>query len=182
MKIYTKKGDSGNTSLIGGKIVEKHHIKVDAYGNIDELNSFLGLIRDLSDDKKVNNIIIIIQKKLFSIGSILAYGNYNSISKIDNEKLKIRKKDIEFIENEIDKIDRNLSPITKFTIPGGQMVVSYLHIARCVCRRAERKISYANEIEKIDPNILAYINRLSDLLFILSRYFCKKLKVKELYW
>jgi len=182
MKIYTKKGDSGNTSLIGGKIVEKHHIKVDTYGNIDELNSFLGLIRDLSDDKKVNNIIIIIQKKLFSIGSILAYGNYKSISKIDNEKLKIRKKDIEFIENEIDKIDRNLSPITKYTIPGGQMVVSYLHIARCVCRRAERKISYANEIEKIDPNILAYINRLSDLLFILSRYFCKKLKVKELYW
>lgn len=182
MKIYTKKGDSGNTSLIGGKIVQKHNLKVDAYGNIDELNSFLGLIRDFSDDKKVNNIIIIIQKKLFSIGSLLAYADYKIIPKIEIEKLKIKKRDIDFIENEIDKIDKNLPVITKFTIPGGHMLISYLHIARCVCRRAERKISYVNEIEKLDPNILAFINRLSDLLFILSRYFCKKLKVKELYW
>ena len=182
MKIYTKKGDSGNTSLIGGKIVQKHNLKVDAYGNIDELNSFLGLVRDISDDNQVNNIIINIQKKLFSIGSILALSDYKSISKIDNEKLKIKESDINFIENEIDKIDKNLSPITKFTIPGGHILISYLHITRCVCRRAERKISCINEIEKLDPNISAYINRLSDLLFILSRYFCKKLNVKELYW
>ena len=182
MKIYTKKGDSGNTSLIGGKIVQKHNHKVDAYGNIDELNSFLGLVRDISDDNQVNNIIINIQKKLFSIGSILALSDYKSISKIDNEKLKIKESDINFIENEIDKIDKNLSPITKFTIPGGHILISYLHITRCVCRRAERKISCVNEIEKLDPNISAYINRLSDLLFILSRYFCKKLNVKELYW
>tara|TARA_B100001094_G_scaffold245715_1_gene242236 strand:- start:246 stop:794 length:549 start_codon:yes stop_codon:yes gene_type:complete len=182
MKIYTKKGDSGNTSLIGGKIVQKHNHKVDAYGNIDELNSFLGLVRDISDDNQVNNIIINIQKKLFSIGSILALSDYKSISKIDNEKLKIKESDINFIENEIDKIDKNLSPITKFTIPGGHILISYLHITRCVCRRAERKISCINEIEKLDPNISAYINRLSDLLFILSRYFCKKLNVKELYW
>ena len=182
MKIYTKKGDSGNTSLIGGKIVQKHNHKVDAYGNIDELNSFLGLVRDISDDNQVNNIIINIQKKLFSIGSILALSDYKSISKIDNEKLKIKKSDINFIENEIDKIDKNLSPITKFTIPGGHILISYLHITRCICRRAERKISCINEIEKLDPNISAYINRLSDLLFILSRYFCKKLNVKELYW
>lgn len=182
MKIYTKKGDSGNTSLIGGKIVQKHNYKVDAYGNIDELNSFLGLVRDISDDNQVNNIIINIQKKLFSIGSILALSDYKSISKIDNEKLKIKESDINFIENEIDKIDKNLSPITKFTIPGGHILISYLHITRCVCRRAERKISCINEIEKLDPNISAYINRLSDLLFILSRYFCKKLNVKELYW
>jgi cob(I)alamin adenosyltransferase len=141
MKIYTKKGDSGNTSLIGGKIVQKHNYKVDAYGNIDELNSFLGLVRDISDDNQVNNIIINIQKKLFSIGSILALSDYKSISKIDNEKLKIKESDINFIENEIDKIDKNLSPITKFTIPGGHILISYLHITRCVCRRAERKIS-----------------------------------------
>jgi cob(I)alamin adenosyltransferase len=182
MKIYTKKGDTGNTSLIGGKIVQKHDLKVDAYGNIDELNSFLGLVRDLSNDKKVNNIIVTIQKKLFSIGSILALGDYKSDTKIDNKKLQIKKIDIDYIENEIDKIDKNLSPITKFTIPGGNKLISYLHISRCVCRRAERKISYVNEIEKLDPNIPAYINRLSDLLFILSRYFCKKLNVKELYW
>ena len=182
MKIYTKKGDAGNTSLIGGKIVQKHDLKVDAYGNIDELNSFLGLIRDLSNDKKVNNIIITIQKKLFSIGSLLAYADYKIIPKIEIEKLKIKKRDIDFIENEIDKIDKNLPVITKFTIPGGHMLISYLHITRCVCRRAERKISYVNEIEKLDPNILAFINRLSDLLFMLSRYFSKKLKVKELYW
>ena len=182
MKIYTKKGDTGNTSLIGGKIVEKHNLKVDAYGNIDELNSFLGLVRDLSNDEKVNNIIVTIQKKLFSIGSILALSDYKSVSKTDNEKLKIKKIDIDFIEKKIDEIDKNLSPISKFTIPGGHVLVSYLHIARCVCRRAERKISYLNGIEKLDPNIPAYVNRLSDLLFILSRYYCKKLNVKELYW
>ena len=102
MKIYTKKGDTGNTSLIGGKIVEKHNLKVDAYGNIDELNSFLGLVRDLSNDEKVNNIIVTIQKKLFSIGSILALSDYKSVSKIDNEKIKIKKRDIDFIENKID--------------------------------------------------------------------------------
>ena len=182
MKIYTKKGDTGNTSLIGGKIVKKHDLKVDAYGNIDELNSFLGLVRDLSDDKQVNNIIITIQKKLFSIGSMLALSDYKSISNINNDKLIIKKTDIDFLENEIDEIDKNLSPISKFTIPGGHILISYLHIARCVCRRAERKISYVNEIDKLDPNIIAYINRLSDLLFILSRYYCKKLNVKELYW
>ena len=182
MKIYTKKGDTGNTSLIGGKIVQKHDLKVDAYGNIDELNSFLGLVRDLSNDKKVNNIIVNIQKKLFSIGSILALGDYKSDTKIDNKKLQIKKIDIDYIENEIDKIDKNLSPITKFTIPGGHKLISYLHITRCVCRRAERKISYVNELDKLDPNITAYINTLSDLLFIISRYFCKKLNVKELYW
>ena len=182
MKIYTKKGDSGNTSLIGGEIVKKNNIKVDAYGNIDELNSFLGLVRDFSDDDQVNDIIVTIQKKLFSIGSLLALGDYKSVTKIDNKKLQIKKIDIDYIENEIDKIDKNLSPITKFTIPGGNKLISYLHIARCVCRRAERKISCVNEIEKLDPNIPAYINRLSDLLFILSRFFCKKLNVKELYW
>tara|TARA_S200000501_G_scaffold235967_1_gene221247 strand:+ start:67 stop:615 length:549 start_codon:yes stop_codon:yes gene_type:complete len=182
MKIYTKKGDAGNTSLIGGKIVKKHDLKVDAYGNIDELNSFLGLVRDLSNDKKVNNIIITIQKKLFSIGSMLALSDYKSISDVNNDKLIIKKTDIDFLENEIDEIDKNLSPISKFTIPGGHILISYLHIARCVCRRAERKISYVNEIDKLDPNITAYINRLSDLLFILSRYYCKKLNVKELYW
>ncbi len=182
MKIYTKKGDLGNTSLIGGKIVNKHNFKVDAYGNIDELNSFLGLVRDLSDDKEVNSIIVTVQKKLFSIGSILALSDYKSFSEIENEKLKIERRDIDFIENKIDKIDKNLPIITKFTIPGGNMLVSYLHITRCVCRRAERKISHVNEMEKLDPNISAYINRLSDLLFILSRYFCKKLNVKELYW
>tara|TARA_S200000501_G_scaffold67351_1_gene58812 strand:+ start:216 stop:764 length:549 start_codon:yes stop_codon:yes gene_type:complete len=182
MKIYTKKGDLGNTSLIGGKIVNKHNLKVDAYGNIDELNSFLGLVRDLSDDKEVNSIIVTVQKKLFSIGSILALSDYKSFSEIENEKLKIERRDIDFIENKIDKIDKNLPIITKFTIPGGNMLVSYLHITRCVCRRAERKISHVNEMEKLDPNISAYINRLSDLLFILSRYFCKKLNVKELYW
>ena len=182
MKIYTKKGDTGNTSLIGGKIVEKHNLKVDAYGNIDELNSFLGLVRDLSNDEKVNNIIVTIQKKLFSIGSILALSDYKSVSKTGNEKLKIKKIDIDFIEKEIDEIDKKLLPISKFTIPGGHILISYLHIARCVCRRAERKISYLNGIEKLDPNISAYINRLSDLLFILSRYYCKKLNVKELYW
>ena len=182
MKIYTKKGDTGNTSLIGGKIVKKHDLKVDAYGNIDELNSFLGLVRDLSNDKQVNNIIITIQKKLFSIGSMLALSDYKSISNINNDKLIIKKTDIDFLENEIDEIDKNLSPISKFTIPGGHILISYLHVARCICRRAERKISYVNEIDKLDTNIIAYINRLSDLLFILSRYYCKKLNVKELYW
>ena len=113
---------------------------------------------------------------------MLALSDYKSVSKTGNEKLKIKKIDIDFIEKEIDEIDKNLLPISKFTIPGGHILISYLHIARCVCRRAERKISYLNGIEKLDPNIPAYINRLSDLLFILSRYFCKKLNVKELYW
>ena len=178
MKIYTRKGDSGYTSLIDGKIVYKHNLSVAAYGTIDELNSFLGLLKDYIDDEKIKDVLNTIQLKLFSIGSILASGENQNIS----EKVKIEKKDVEYIELEIDRLNEYLPELKNFIIPGGHKISSYSHVCRSICRRAERKISELNENSSVDPNILAYVNRLSDFFFVLSRFLKHSDNVSESYW
>ena len=178
MKIYTRKGDSGYTSLIDGEIVYKHNLSVAAYGTIDELNSFLGLLKDYIDDEKIKDVLNTIQLKLFSIGSILASGENQNIS----EKVKIEKKDVEYIELEIDRLNEYLPELKNFIIPGGHKISSYSHVCRSICRRAERKISELNKNSSVDPNILAYVNRLSDFFFVLSRFLKHSDNVSESYW
>ena len=178
MKIYTRKGDSGYTSLIDGEIVYKHNLSVAAYGTIDELNSFLGLLKDYIDDEKIKDVLNNIQLKLFSIGSILASGENQNIS----EKVKIEKKDVEYIELEIDRLNEYLPELKNFIIPGGHKTSSYSHVCRSICRRAERKISELNKNSGVDPNILAYVNRLSDFFFVLSRFLKHCDNVNESYW
>ena len=181
MKIYTKNGDRGKTSLIGGRKVSKHDLQVEAYGSIDELNSFIGLLKDYSKNDEVNQVLFKVQLKLFTIGSILAQENTSSNSVI-LEKLNISAKDTNFIELQIDKLEKKLPKLSKFIIPGGHKLVSYCHVSRSICRRAERKITKLSDSVKLDSNILPYINRLSDFLFVLSRYFSKELDIKESYW
>tara|TARA_B100000683_G_scaffold53105_1_gene50770 strand:+ start:71 stop:616 length:546 start_codon:yes stop_codon:yes gene_type:complete len=178
MKIYTKKGDSGHTSLIDGQIVNKHNLSVDAYGTVDELNSFLGLLKDYIKDETIKDILNNIQPKLFSIGSILATGKNQDIL----EKLKIEKKDVESIESHIDSMNKELPELKNFIIPGGHKISSYSHVCRSICRRAERRISELKNEQSVDPNILSYINRLSDFFFVLSRYLMYSDKIQETRW
>ena len=178
MKIYTRKGDSGQTSLIDGEIVYKHSLSVDTYGTIDELNSFLGLLKDYIKDDKIKDILNNIQIKLFSIGTILASGKNQNIS----AKVAIEKKDVEYVELEIDRLNKNLPELKNFIIPGGHKISSYSHVCRSICRRAERKISELNNKSSIDSNILAYINRLSDFFFVLSRFIKYSDNVSESHW
>ena len=178
MKIYTKKGDKGHTSLMDGEIVKKHNLSVDAYGTIDELNSFIGLLKDYLIDNKIKVILNNIQLNLFSIGSILAAGKNN----IKSSKVKIDKKDVIDLESHIDKLNEDLPELKNFIIPGGLKTSSYSHVCRSICRRAERKISELNKDISVDSNILAYVNRLSDFFFILSRHLKHSEGISESNW
>lgn len=178
MKIYTKKGDKGHTSLMDGEIVKKHNLSVDAYGTIDELNSFIGLLKDYLIDNKIKVILNNIQLNLFSIGSILAAGKNN----IKSSKVKIDKKDVLDLESHIDKLNEDLPELKNFIIPGGLKTSSYSHVCRSICRRAERKISELNKDISVDSNILAYVNRLSDFFFILSRHLKHSEGISESNW
>ena len=185
MKIYTKTGDNGTTALFGGTRVKKYHIRIESYGTIDELNSWLGLIRDQEIDTQVKETIMGIQDKLFTLGAILATDPAKAILKSGKERLnipKIEKTDIEYLEQEIDSMEENLSPMTHFILPGGHTAVSYCHIARTVCRRAERLATHLHQNEPFDQHVLAYINRLSDYLFVLARKLSKDLKAEEIKW
>ena len=185
MKIYTKTGDNATTALFGGTRVEKHHIRIESYGTIDELNSWLGLIRDQDIDVNAKKTLSIIQDKLFTVGAILATDPEKAILKNGKERLnipKIDESDIELLENEMDQMDVDLPQMTHFILPGGHTTVSYCHIARTVCRRAERLTSHLNATEAIDKQVLKYINRLSDYLFVLARKLSLDLKAEEIKW
>lgn len=175
MKVYTKKGDQGKTSLIGGNRVDKDHIRIEAYGTVDELNSHIGLVRDLLNDS-YTPIFINIQNNLFTLGSLLA--NESSKMKLP----EITKEDIEELELAIDKLDETLPVMRNFVLPGGHVSVSSIHIARCVCRRAERKVITLNREVEISGIIIAYLNRLSDYLFVLSRKVSLELNAQEIPW
>jgi cob(I)alamin adenosyltransferase len=179
MKIYTKTGDKGKTSLFGGKRVEKHNIKIEAYGTVDELLAYMGLIRDYSEGN-TKEVIIKIQNTLLNIGSHLATPKDNDKAK--NKLPKITHKDIVLLEKEMDKMTEEQPPLTNFVLPGGHPSVSHCHVARTICRRAERRISTLNEIEEIDLDLKIYINRLSDYLFMLSREYSIKHKCEEVFW
>ena len=178
MKIYTKTGDAGSTSLFGGQRVPKSHERIDAYGTVDELNGHIGLLRDQSVNKSVENILIEIQNKLFTIGSILATEPSNKKVKIPN----LTESDIELLEREIDSMDNVLPPIKNFVLPGGHPAVSFGHIARTVCRRAERLVVALDAHEKVDPLVVKYLNRLSDYLFVLCRKMAFDLGIIETPW
>jgi len=185
MKIYTKTGDKGTTSLFGGTRVPKHHIRIESYGTVDELNSYIGLLRDQDTDEQTKELLTEIQDRLFTIGSILATDPEKAILKNGKERLnipKISSEDIETLEKEIDKMNEELPEMTHFILPGGHQSVSFCHIARCVCRRAERLSTALYDIEAFDDKVLKYLNRLSDYLFVLARKLSKQLKAEEIKW
>jgi cob(I)alamin adenosyltransferase len=179
-KIYTKTGDKGTTSLIGGTKVPKSHLRIEAYGTVDELNSHIGLCKDLLTDEPGRKTLQEIQDRLFTIGSSLA------CDPIKEPKMRIpdlKPSDVELLEKEIDRMNASMAPMKNFVLPGGHTIVSQLHIARCVCRRAERCcVRLELESLEVEPVILQYLNRLSDYLFVLSRYAGMQLKVPEIPW
>jgi len=185
MKIYTKTGDKGKTSLFGGVRVSKHNIRIEAYGTVDELNSYIGLIRDQKIDAHTAKILLIIQHELFTLGSMLATPPEKKVLKSGKERLNISKiniTSIEVLENEIDKMNEILPEMTHFVLPGGHTTVSFCHIARCICRRAERITTQLNEESTVEPEILEYLNRLSDYLFVLARKLTFDNNAQEIKW
>ncbi|TNJ45790.1 cob(I)yrinic acid a,c-diamide adenosyltransferase [Tamlana fucoidanivorans] len=185
MKIYTKTGDKGTTALFGGTRVPKHHIRIESYGTIDELNSHMGLIRDQDINQNYKDVITHIQDRLFTIGAILATDPEKALLKNGKERLNIPKispENIERLEKEMDTMNEALPPMTHFVLPGGHQTVSFCHIARCVCRRAERLATALDEIEPIEPHTLMYLNRLSDYLFVLARKLTFDLQADEIKW
>ncbi|MFP2995962.1 cob(I)yrinic acid a,c-diamide adenosyltransferase [Spongiivirga sp. MCCC 1A20706] len=185
MKIYTKTGDKGTTALFGGTRVPKHHIRIEAYGTIDELNSHLGLIRDQEIDTGHKQVLEYVQDKLFTVGAVMATDPAKAILKSGKERLnipKISENDIVYLEKQIDTMNESLPPMTHFILPGGHQTVSLCHIARCVCRRAERMATQLYEISPFDPSSLSFINRLSDYLFVLARKLSHDLGANEVKW
>ncbi len=177
MKIYTKKGDKGQTSLIGGDRVSKHHIRIEAYGTVDELNSYIGILRSFTNDNFNKPILSEIQDRLFTLGSLLASSPTSKMIVPD-----LHLKDIELLENAMDKMNEELPPLRAFILPAGSLEISHCHVARCICRRAERLVVNLNDIEKVNEEIIQYLNRLSDYLFVLGRYTAFIQKVSEVEW
>jgi cob(I)alamin adenosyltransferase len=178
MKVYTKTGDKGQTSLIGGTRVPKHHIRIEAYGTVDELNSWVGLVRDQDMNPHAKAILTEIQDRLFTIGSALASDPHKSKMKIPD----LKEEDVLLLEKEMDAMNEGLPEMRSFVLPGGHTTVSYCHIARCVCRRAERATLRLAENEFVADLIVIYLNRLSDYLFVLSRRLTHDLQVTEFPW
>lgn len=178
MKIYTKKGDTGTTQLIGGNRVPKHHIRIEAYGTVDELNSWIGAVRDSFSDKATIETLSIIQDHLFTMGSMLAtQPGYDKM-----QLPSITAGDVTMLEDEIDRMNDSLPEMKNFILPGGHQANSFCHIARCVCRRAERNVTLLNENETVQPEVIQYLNRLSDYLFTVARWISLKLNTPEIPW
>lgn len=185
MKIYTKTGDKGTTALFGGTRVPKHHIRIESYGTVDELNSYIGLIKDQEIDSEIKTHLKKIQDNLFTLGAELATDPEKAQLKNGKERLnivKVKEAEIQFLEDQIDFMNKELPQMTHFILPGGHTTVSYCHIARCVCRRAERLATALQEIEPFEAYILQYLNRLSDYLFVLARKLSKDLQAEEVKW
>ena len=185
MKVYTKTGDKGTTALFGGTRVPKDHIRIESYGTVDELNSYIGLIRDQEMNQHYKTILIEIQDRLFTVGAILATPPEKEVMKngeLRLQKLGIIESDIELLENEIDTMEDSLPQMTHFVLPGGHTTVSYCHIARCVCRRAERLAVHLSHDEPVVDIAIKYLNRLSDYLFVLARKLTSDLNADEVQW
>jgi cob(I)alamin adenosyltransferase len=178
MKIYTKKGDKGETSLLGGSKVNKDNIRLEAYGTVDELNAFIGHIHDQEISENHKAILLKIQNQLFNLGSILSFDGKKSQINLP----EITKRNIQMLETEIDKMEEKLAPLKDFILPSGHAISSLCHIARTVCRRAERRVVELQAKEKISSNCLEYLNRLSDYLFVLARGILKEKKCSEITW
>lgn len=178
MKIYTKTGDKGTTALFGGKRVSKADLRIETYGTVDELNSYVGLVRDQPVNQNRKSILVEVQDRLFTIGSILATEPGNTKVKVPS----LSQDDVTLLEKEIDAMDAQLPPMKSFVLPGGHQSVSFCHVARTVCRRAERLVIALDATEKTDALVVQYLNRLSDYLFMLSRKMSAELKAEETPW
>ena len=178
MKIYTKKGDEGNTQLLGGSMVKKNHIKLECYGTIDELNAFIGNIYDQKISKFHKEILLKIQNQLFNLGSCIAFDGKKESIKLPN----VTENNTEMLEKAIDKMDASLPILKNFILPSGLSTVSKCHIARTICRRAERNLVALGEEEKINPLHLKYLNRLSDYLFVLARFILMENDISATEW
>ncbi|MBW4891826.1 cob(I)yrinic acid a,c-diamide adenosyltransferase [Mucilaginibacter sp. HMF5004] len=178
MKIYTKTGDKGLTSLIGGTRVPKHHLRIESYGTVDELNSYIGLIRDQDIAARHKEVLKEIQDRLFTIGASLASDPETSRMKIPD----LHNTDIELLEKQIDLMDGELPALRHFILPGGSNAVSFCHIARCICRRAERLSVHLSEDSFVDDKVIIYLNRLSDYLFTLARKVGNEQQITENQW
>ena len=185
MKIYTKTGDEGTTGLFGGTRVPKHHIRIESYGTVDELNSYIGLLRDQEIEMHYKTVLVTIQNNLFTVGAILATDPEKAVLKNGKERLDIERlepSDVTLLEEEIDTMNEALPPMTHFVLPGGHQTVSFCHITRCVCRRAERLATALHDISPIDSLVLIYLNRLSDYFFVLARKLTLDLRANEVAW
>lgn len=185
MKIYTKTGDEGTTGLFGGTRVPKHHIRIESYGTVDELNSYIGLLRDQEIEAHYKTVLETIQNNLFTVGAILATDPEKAVLKNGKERLDIERlepSDVTLLEEEIDTMNEALPPMTHFVLPGGHQTVSFCHITRCVCRRAERLATALHDISPIDSLVLIYLNRLSDYFFVLARKLTLDLRANEVAW
>lgn len=177
MKIYTRKGDDGKTALIGGDRVSKHHARVEAYGTVDELNSYTGLLRALTKDAAVENALSGIQDRLFTLGSYLASAAGSKMILPD-----LSEGDIEFLESEIDRMTGVLPELKNFILPGASVEGSHAHVARCICRRAERLVVFLDDMEQTEELIIPYLNRLSDYFFTLARFLDNQNGGREIAW
>lgn len=177
MKIYTKTGDKGETSIFGGRRLAKDHVRIESYGTVDELNSYLGLIRDSVQEEGIRLLLKSIQDRLFTIGSNLASDPEKQLTTPD-----IYESDITALEQAMDEMNKGLPALKNFILPGGHPTVSYCHLARCVCRRAERRVVSLAQLEQVDEIIVRYLNRLSDYLFVLSRQLGKNFGIEEVVW
>ncbi|MEE9349059.1 MAG: cob(I)yrinic acid a,c-diamide adenosyltransferase [Flavobacteriaceae bacterium] len=185
MKIYTKTGDKGQTSLFGGTRVKKYNLRIDAYGTVDELNAYIGLIRDQEIDKNTFKNLVKIQGELFTVGAMLATPKDKKTLKNGKDRLGIpliNEADITFLEIEMDVMNESLPTMTNFILPGGHTTVSYCHIARTVCRRAERIVVNLMDQEEVEPITIQYLNRLSDYLFVLARKLTLDNRTVEVIW
>ena len=178
MKIYTKTGDKGDTSLFGGESVPKSTLRIDAYGTVDELNAQLGVVRALKPSADVDSLLEQIQNQLFVLGADLAA----PLDAAPASTKRIQQNEIQFLEATIDRLDAQLEPLKSFILPGGSLVSAQLHIARTVCRRAERLVDALGRKEQIGNSLLVYLNRLADLLFVMARYINKHAGMEETKW
>ncbi len=176
-RIYTKTGDQGETSLFGGRRLLKSELRIEAYGTVDELNSHLGLVRDYAQEAGVKVLLKSIQDLLFTLGANLASDPEKALPVPD-----IQEEDITILEQEIDRMNEGLPELKNFILPGGHPAVSFCHIARCVCRRAERLTVHLAQQEQVPPILIKYLNRLSDYLFVLARHLAKEQGVEEVIW
>lgn len=179
MKIYTKTGDNGQTALIGGRRVSKADLRIDAYGTVDELNSWIGLLRDQTVNDNRKELLKEIQDRLFTVGAELATDPEKALRKA---MPAIVPNDVTLLETTMDTMDAELPELRAFVLPGGHEAVSYCHLARTVCRRAERLVIALNDIAPVDPLVLQYLNRLSDYLFVLSRKMAQEIGAEEVVW
>jgi cob(I)alamin adenosyltransferase len=177
-KIYTKTGDNGSTSLVGGTRLPKDHIKIEAFGSVDELNAWIGVLSDVSENESRKSFLKEIQDRLFTIGSTLASEEEYNKSKLP----ELYESDIEVLENAMDEYNEEIPPLRSFVLPGGHTLVSQTHVARTVCRRAERHVIRLSHEEAVEPLIIKYLNRLSDYLFVLSRKITHEQKTEEVAW